>query len=44
VERGASLAVDGWLVDLHERFVAHAEAAGRARVLELLRGRAIGAE
>lgn len=39
---GASLGVDGWLVDLRERFVAHAEAASRARVVELLRGGAVG--
>jgi tetratricopeptide (TPR) repeat protein len=40
--RGTSLAVDGWLVELHERFVAHAEATGRSGALALLRGRAIG--
>ena len=28
---------DGWLGELHERFVAHAEAAGNPRVVELLR-------
>ncbi|MCU0676415.1 MAG: serine/threonine-protein kinase [Myxococcota bacterium] len=42
LERETSRAVDGWLVELHERFVAHAEAASRVRLVELLRGQTVG--